>query len=907
VSAAIARARRRLVVPQVIQTSFMDCGPACLKSVCEGFGISISYGRLREACQTDVDGTSIDTIEEIGQLLGLATQQTLVPSDHVFLAETEAFPCIAVTRMPDGLLHFVVLWRRVGGFVQVMDPSAGRSWKRTTQVVRDLYVHEMDAPLATWREWAGSEGFLRPLRRQLARLGVRDPAPLTEAATRDPGWRGLATLDAAVRMAGGIVEAGAVARGPAAAALVRALVDETPAAGDVTQGPIPAPHWSARATAPGENGDARVRIRGAVLVKIDGATEKAGAEAELPPELAAALAEPPARPGRELLRQLRAGGALGLGTLVSALAVAATGLVVQGLLFRGLFEIGRELGLVEQRLGAVAALLVFMTILLCFELPIAISSQRIGRHLEGRLRLGFLTKLPRLGVRYFGSRPTSDMAERSHAMHHLRLLAPLGARFLRALCELILTAAALIWLAPASAGITIALVSVSVAVPILLQGPLIERDLRVRTHSASLGRFYLDALLGVMPVRTHGVERAMRREHEGLLTDWARASLSMHRVFVALEGFELTVTLGLAAWLVIDHAGASAEPASVLLLVYWTLTLPMLGQELALVAREYPMHRNVTLRLLEPLGALEEEDAEADCTSDLAATTATTRADRSAAEGQGRRGVAIALEGVTVHASGQTILHDINLTIAPGSHVAVVGASGAGKSSLVGLFLGWHRPAAGRVLVDGAPLGGARLHALRRDTAWVDPAVHLWNRSLLSNLLYARVESGEEPLAQTLETAELRYVIERLPDGMQTALGEGGALVSGGEGQRVRFARALERPRARLAILDEPFRGLDRRHRSLLLERARARFADATVFCITHDIAHTRAFARVLVVADGTIVEDDDPSELARRSGGAYRALLEAEERLHAAWASPVWRRLRVEAGQLVEEARPVS
>ena len=89
-----------------------------------------------------------------------------------------------------------------------------------------------------------------------------------------------------------------------------------------------------------------------------------------------------------------------------------------------------------------------------------------------------------------------------------------------------------------------------------------------------------------------------------------------------------------------------------------------------------------------------------------------------------------------MRAAGHTILEAIDLAIEAGTHVAIVGPSGAGKSSFVGLLLGWHRPASGRILIDGEPLDGLRLERLRRETAWVDPAVQLWNRSLLENLRY---------------------------------------------------------------------------------------------------------------------------------------------------------------------------
>src|SRR6187402_1762248 len=104
----------------------MDCGPAALKCLLEGFRVPVSYGRLREACQTDVDGTSIDTLEEVAEQLGLEAEQILVPLDHVLLRQTASLPAIAVVRSAAGGAHFVLAWRRHGPLVQVMDPARGR-------------------------------------------------------------------------------------------------------------------------------------------------------------------------------------------------------------------------------------------------------------------------------------------------------------------------------------------------------------------------------------------------------------------------------------------------------------------------------------------------------------------------------------------------------------------------------------------------------------------------------------------------------------------------------------------------------------------------------------------------------------------------------------------------------------
>jgi ATP-binding cassette subfamily B protein len=378
----------------------------------------------------------------------------------------------------------------------------------------------------------------------------------------------------------------------------------------------------------------------------------------------------------------------------------------------------------------------------------------------------------------------------------------------------------------------------------------------------------------------------------------------------------------------------------------------MLGQEVALIAQQYPALRNITLRLLEPLAAPEDTDAHPNAS--LHASQAASASDavsiEPAAPGRARpreqvaaqaasaseaqslietelqvideinlaltdepsaalsmksAGARLDFEAVSVRAAGHLILDGIDLSIAPGSHVAIVGSSGAGKSSFVGLLLGWHRAAAGRVLVDGEALRGEHLERLRRETAWVDPAIQLWNRSLLENLRYGCAADSTLRLGAVIDQADLRRLLEKLPDGLQTSIGEGGALVSGGEGQRVRLGRAMLKPEVRLVILDEPFRGLDRQRRRELLRRARRLWSEATLLCITHDIGETRDFERVLVVDEGRIVEDGNPAELARQARSRYRDLIEAEEIVREKlWASREWRHLELDAGKLFEQDR---
>jgi ATP-binding cassette subfamily B protein len=847
--------KRNFFAPEVVQTSNMDCGPASLKCLLEGLGITVSYGRLREACQTSIDGTSIDTMEAVAGKLGLEAEQIIIPADHVLLSAAGTFPSIVVVRLATGLTHFVVLWRKHGGVVQVMDPATGRRWPSSAQFLQEIYTHSQPVPAEACFEFAQSEDFQRALRQRVQSLCGRAGKRLIESALTN--WQAMAALDAAVRLAHtlGVVHVREAVR------VIESLTRQPEL--------IPQRYWFAYPRT--NDAEAQVMLRGAVLVRVRG--RRAAVEAgELPRELSAAVKESAAHPVRELIRIVHEGGKLSPAIVVTALAISAVGVMAEAVLFRGLFDLSRELGLTGQRLTAMIALAVFSAALLLFEVPAFAIILRLARRVENHLRLAFLHKIPRLGDRYFQSRLTSDMAERSHTAQRLRHLPDVARQLLRSIFELCATVAGIVWLDPGSTTLALLAAGTALVPPFVLQPLLGERDLRLRNHAASLTRYYLDAMLGLVPIRAHRAERALRRQHDRQLEKWAESGFSFQRAVLGLEAFQSVTIFALIAWLLLSRLGG-ADVGRMLLLVYWALNIPTLSQDISGLARQLPYYRNLTLRLLEPLGAPEEGNP----------SESTSALKQSAPR--------IEFRQVHVEAGGNTILKNVNLSLEPGWHIGIVGRSGAGKSSLVGILLGWLRQSQGEVLIDGRPLD---CEALRRRTVWVDPSVQLWNKSLFDNLQYGN-HATPAGLESAIDAALLRDVLEHLPDGMQTMLGEGGGMLSGGQGQRVRLGRGMLRRDATLVILDEPFRGLDRQRRRDLLARAREFWKHATLICITHDIDETRSFDRVLVIEDGHIVEDGQ--------GPRYTQLLNAETDVRTGiWSEATWRKVRIEGGQLKEE-----
>jgi len=859
-----AALKPRLVVPEVVQTSAMDCGPASLKAIFGGFGRYLSYGRLREACQTDVDGTSIDTLEEIAPRLGLAASQSMLPVDLLLRSEFEALPAIVVQRLADGGTHFVVLWRVHGPLVQVMDPGVGRVWMPRRRFVESLYLHEQAVSRAAWEAWAASAPFRQSLAARARTLGA-------EAARI--AWPDVSVHDAALRLAGTLLDAGQLKRGAEAGRFLARCA--------ANPGEIPAQCFAARAIS---GDDERVVLRGAVALTVDGTPAEAPAE-PLPDSLAAVLNEPPPQVWAPVLAVARDSGWRLPAAICAALVAASIAGVLEVLLFRGLIDMGQHLGTGIQRLGAMAALLGLLAILLALEWPAQRGIHQLGTRLETRLRAQLLRRMPRLEDRYFQSRLVSDMASRAHSLQLLHGLPDLLAWLVRLSSSLLVTGLAIAWLFPGSVPWALLATVSACGLPLLFLPALFERDLRVREHAAVASRFYLEAMLGLRALQAHDALPTLRTAHEYHVREWARSSRRLQALVVQAETVQSGVTLGAVVALVFTQLARTQQPASLLLLVFWAMQILLLGQQTSRIVSGLPALRSTLLRVLELLHSPAAEPG----------------VGGACEPGEAAR---IDLDGVDVVVAGCNVLEGVSLHAEPGEHIAIVGRSGAGKSSLVGLLLGWYAPAAGMLCVDGVPLDAESLARLRARTAWIDPQVHLFHATLFENLCYGNGDAAAARVGQAIERADLATLLGRSPDGLQLPLGENGTLVSGGEGQRVRIGRGLGREGTRLAVLDEPARGLDRSAREAFLATARRHFAGSTMFYVTHDISHTLDFDRVLVVEDGRIREQGPPAALAAKAGSRYRQLLDLDAAAgRGLWSGIGWRRLRVRGGKVMEEA----
>ncbi len=243
----------------------------------------------------------------------------------------------------------------------------------------------------------------------------------------------------------------------------------------------------------------------------------------------------------------------------------------------------------------------------------------------------------------------------------------------------------------------------------------------------------------------------------------------------------------------------------------------------------------------------------------------------------GRVAGALELDDVWFGYGDEPVLRGIDLRVAPGERVALVGASGAGKSTIARLLLRWGDPDHGAVRLDGVDLREVELASLRRNVALLLQETLVLHGSVRANIAYARPDATEAEIVAAARAAGAHEFIERLPGAYDADLGERGRRLSGGQRQRIAIARALLAD-APVLVLDEPSTGLDAGLASSLGDLMR----DRTTLVISHDLLLTRDADLIVVLDHGEVVERGRHDELVA-AGGPYARLWGPHEALRAA------------------------
>ena len=235
------------------------------------------------------------------------------------------------------------------------------------------------------------------------------------------------------------------------------------------------------------------------------------------------------------------------------------------------------------------------------------------------------------------------------------------------------------------------------------------------------------------------------------------------------------------------------------------------------------------------------------------------------------------------YGEGDEVLHDVEFRMAPGEVVALVGPSGAGKTSIANLLCRFYDPIHGRILVDGHDLRGVQIRSLRQHVAVVLQDTFLFNTTVRENLLYGKPDAGEDELIAAAMAAYAHEFIEQLPQGYDTEIGERGVKLSGGQKQRLALARAILAD-PRILILDEATSSVDAEAEYLIQQAVEEVMKGRTSLVIAHRLSTIRNADKIIALEEGHIREVGDHHELLAR-GGLYSQLYQRQLELAASGA----------------------
>lgn len=244
----------------------------------------------------------------------------------------------------------------------------------------------------------------------------------------------------------------------------------------------------------------------------------------------------------------------------------------------------------------------------------------------------------------------------------------------------------------------------------------------------------------------------------------------------------------------------------------------------------------------------------------------------------GRARGRVSADGVAFAYPGRAhTLSDISFAAEPGERVAIVGHTGAGKSTLMSLLIRFYDPSGGRIEIDGVDLRDLALHSLRDQISVVLQEPLLFSGTIAENVRYGSLDATREEIEAATRAANAHEFVTRLPAGYETVLGEGGAHISGGERQRICVARAFLKD-APILILDEPTSSIDSKTEAVVLDSLDELMEGRTSFIIAHRLSTVRHADQILVMSDGRIVERGTHDELLL-TGPVYQQLHQAQTR----------------------------
>ncbi len=398
------------------------------------------------------------------------------------------------------------------------------------------------------------------------------------------------------------------------------------------------------------------------------------------------------------------------------------------------------------------------------------------------------------------------------------------------------------------------------------------RDIRIQL--AKINAFLAEMLGGIGVIQVFGGQETSRMRFQHLNTEFLRSTFSQIRVFGAfMPLIEMFGSVAIAA--IIWYGGGQTIQGHLTIgeLTAFIAYMRLFFQPLRELSQNYSIVQSAMAsaeRIFETLDTKSE-------ILEQKTQQSQNNAEASLPVVQQHQGAEIEFRHVYFSYTNETpILSDISLTITPGETVALVGATGAGKTSLISLLIRFYDPVSGAILIDGVNIRELPVTELRRRIGFIMQDIFIMPDTVLTNIILNQ-PFDEKRLEDILSQTGLYRFIDRLPNGLQTRIGEGGLNLSLGEKQLLSFVRALYRD-PDILILDEATASIDSESENMLELAVSAGFASRTSVVIAHRLSTIRRADRIVVLDKGRIVEVGKHEELLLRDS-RYRELVRIDSR----------------------------
>lgn len=560
---------------------------------------------------------------------------------------------------------------------------------------------------------------------------------------------------------------------------------------------------------------------------------------------------------RRLGRLLRP-HAVAVAVALSAMTLASAGLLALPLTVREMLERSMSAQPVPPGPGLMVTMAVILGALGLAAYCAAVLLHEVARKVCAALRVEYVARWLRASVRVHREAPAGELAERLNvSLHDIDwfIKSSLG-NFLGVLFLMAGGVFMLFWMSWRLALVTALIAPVTVAVLRLIENEG-RRLLRLgRMEGEKMAGILHSMILGLDVIKAfvaeHREAERFRRQQDRLLRVQRRESYVaslVEPVLIAAGAATFMFVVFFAGRFIAQGTMTAAE--FITFLVYMMFVLPnvrTLGLQLARWR-----HVKVALEFLDDASRMEPE-------SDLPGCVALPRGVRGSLE----------FRGVHYHHAGrQRGLRGVSFSVDPGEQVGIVGASGAGKSTILHLLLRFYDPSGGSILVGGEDIARCTRSSVRDAISYVPQDVLLFDGTILDNLRLGRPDASEEEIREVCRAAQAWDFIGELPEGLLTQTGDRGLKLSSGQRQRLAIARALLKP-APLLLLDEATSALDPATEVLFGSALRGLAGERTMLIVAHRLSTVAGLPRIIFLHDGVVAGDGSHAELTAGSA-AYR------------------------------------